>query len=75
MMDMLKWMSIKQRIYFNTLKIESGESPEYLNNRMKMKEEAVRLNLRSQKNYLLPQYKSDIGQNSLFYKGLNIYLQ
>ena len=77
MLEMLQWNSIKQRIYFNTLKfihrIESGNVPEILANKLITRKEKNNRTLRSNDSYHLPDAKKTATQNGLFYKGIKIY--
>ena len=68
---------MKQRIYSNTLKflhrVEAGEVPQILQNQMTQRQEAHDHNLRNIKDYQLPNSRSAFAQNSLFYKGMQLF--
>ncbi len=74
MLEMLNWMSVKQRIVYNTLrfiyKIENEEMPQYLKKFLIKKEAQSSYALRNNNDYKLPDFKKEISQNSLFYNGL-----
>ena len=77
MLDMLQWLSVKQRIYANTLKfihrVENGEVPLCLQRQMTLRHNAHRHNLRNNNEYQLMNFRTSFAQNSLFHKGLRIY--
>lgn len=77
MLTKLNWMSIKQRVVFNTMKflykIEHEELPEYLKCQLTKKKEKTNYNLRRRSEYLVPNFLNQSQQASLFYKGLQIY--
>ena len=77
MLEMLQWSSVKQRIYFNVLKfihrIETGNVPEILSEKMITRKELHKRCLRSNDSFHLPSAKKASTQNCLLYKGLKIY--
>jgi hypothetical protein len=79
MHDKLGWMTIKQRIYYNTLKllynIENDKMPNYLKKKLIKRKEVTNYNLRRRSNYCVPNFTKESCQNCLFYKGINIYNQ
>jgi Reverse transcriptase (RNA-dependent DNA polymerase) len=79
MIDMLQWMTVKQRIHFNTLKfihrMEIGELPEYLTSKLVKKKDVQRYDLRRKNDFQLPNFTKDCTQDSLFYKGIQLYNQ
>jgi hypothetical protein len=77
MLSTLYWMTIKQRVYYNTLtmifKIDRGELPEYLSiNLIRVRDSHTRTT-RSGNDFVLPRFTKTSTQNSLFYKGVNLY--
>jgi hypothetical protein len=75
MLEILAWLSIRQRINYNSLKfiykVENEEFPQYLKRNLLKKETSY--SLRNQDDYVLPDFKKQITQNCLFYKGLADY--
>jgi putative cell wall-binding protein len=70
-------MTIKKRVYYNTLtmifKIDRGELPEYLSiNLIRVRDSHTRTT-RSGNDFVLPRFTKTSTQNSLFYKGVNLY--
>lgn len=79
MIDMLQWITVRQRIHFNTLKfifrMERGELPDYLTRKLVKKKDVQGYNLRKKNDFNVQNFKKDITQNSLFYKGVKIFNQ
>lgn len=77
MLDALQWLSVRQRIYFNSLvlvyKIIKNKLPQYLNRFILYNSEIHDYNTRIMSNFRLPLNKKSSSQNSLFYKGLKMY--
>ena len=77
MLDMLQWLSIKQRIYANTLKfihrIVNGEVPLGLQRQLTLRHNAHTHNLRNNNEYQLNNCRTSFAQNSLLHNGLRIY--
>ena len=77
MLASLQWLSVEQRIKFNTLKfiykMEIGELPKYMTEKLVKKREIVETGLRRRSNFILPNYKKNATQNSLFYNGVKMY--
>jgi hypothetical protein len=77
MLSTLCWVSIKQRVYFNTLlmlfRIEKGDLPEYLSINLVRVRDSHSITTRSGDNFVLPIFTKAISQNSLFYKGVKSY--
>jgi hypothetical protein len=77
MLDKLKWLSVKQTVYLNTIlfihRIAIGISPAYLQQHMTKTSEHHKYPTRRNDEYRLKNYTKALSQNSLFYKGLKIY--
>jgi hypothetical protein len=77
MLHALNFQSVRQRIYFNTLKfihkIVNGESPNYMKKYLQKRKENYDYNLRRKSDFDRPNFKKRITQNSLLYKGVGIY--
>lgn len=77
MLNRLDLLDVKQRIYFNVIvlffKIEKGMLPNYLRKNLTTVGDAQPYHLRSNSQYRLPRYRTEKGQNSLFYKGLKLF--
>jgi hypothetical protein len=54
-------------------KIEVGQTPGYLKKYMKKRKEFHNHNLRRKSEFNRPQFRKRIAQNSLIYKGIEIY--
>lgn len=76
LLDRLHWQSIKQRIYFNTLKLIyhmiKGDLPEYLKKLLVTNRDIHKYETRNT-HYRLPVFVKTCSQQSLYYKGLNEY--
>jgi hypothetical protein len=77
MLETLNFQSVRQRIYFNTLKfihrIVAGMTPDYMKNYLQKRKEKYDYNLRRKSEFDRPNFKKRISQNSLLYKGIGIY--
>ena len=77
MLNCLQWLSVEQRIKFNTLKfiwkMENGHLPEYMCNKLTKRSESQAYNLRNNDEFNTTNHKKKSSQNSLFYKGVNLY--
>jgi hypothetical protein len=77
MIDALQWLTIKQRIYFNTIKflyqIEYEDLSTYIKNKLIKRKTKYNYNLRRKSEYDQPDYLLKTTQNSLFFKGLSLY--
>lgn len=76
MLNRLKLLDVKQRIYFNVLiavhKMKLGLLPPYLTQQLRYVGDVQPYGLRSNNRFRLPDYTGQ-GQNSLFYKGVDLY--
>jgi len=79
MLDQLGWLSVKQLIMYNTLiflhKSSIGATPYYLASQMVLRGQTQRLGTRSANEYREKPYTKQIAQNSLFYKGIQMFNQ
>lgn len=77
MLNSLGWLSISQRIKFNTLvmifKIKIGLLPDYLSNEIKYVHNVNRRTLRNSNDFRLPNFKANTTRNSIFYEGLKMF--
>ena len=77
MLNCLNWLSIKQLIYFHTMKfiykIINGLLPDYLKNLITYNFENHDRNLRNNHKIKLPLFRTEAEQNNLFYKGLKCF--
>lgn len=77
MLDTLGWLSVRQRSILLTLqfihKIKLGLTPNYLCDILTKNSERHNYNLRNVEQFAIPNYKKKSNQNSLFYKGLQLY--
>lgn len=77
MLDVLNWMSIKQRIVFNTLvlifKIKNGLLPSYLQNNIKLVKDETKRLLRNGNDFKVKYCAKSGTRNSLYYKGLTLF--
>lgn len=77
MLETLKWLSVKQRIFYNTMifiyKIYTGLLPEYLACHLSIISDHHNYNTRNKSNFTIPFYTKKFSQNSLFYKGVQMY--
>jgi rRNA processing protein Gar1 len=77
MHDSIGWLTVKQRIVYNTIvfiyKIENENMPNYMKIKLRPREENMQYGLRSNFQYRLPDYTKRICQSSIFYSGMKIY--
>lgn len=77
MLDALQWLSIKQRIYFNTLvliyKAINKLLPEYMSHKLMLNAEVHNYKTRKCLDLRLPKLSKSCTQNCLYYKGIKIY--
>lgn len=77
MLRQLELLDVKQVIYYNTLKLiykaEQGKLPDYMSELLVNVSEVQPYNSRSNNLYRLPRNLTSAAQNSLMYKGLNLY--
>lgn len=77
MLDKLKWLSVRQLIYFNVLsfiyRMQNNELPRYLCENVTYVYQHHSLNTRSKNNICLHNMSKSTTQNSLFYKGFKMY--
>lgn len=77
MLNTLKWLSIKQRLALNTLKlirkIKLGNAPDYLCEQIRYVGEVQPYSLRSADNFRLPRAATSSMQRSLFIKGFKLF--
>lgn len=77
MLTTLQWQTIKQRVMFNTLlffyKIKNNLLPRYLTKNIQYVRECHKYNTRRADDFKLPVMIKASSQNSLFYKGVNMF--
>ena len=77
MLDILQWLSVKQRIIFLTMvfifKIVNGLLPRYLCDRIERGSDIHRYNTRNANEVRTPYFLFGASQNSLFYKGITFF--
>lgn len=77
MLETLRWLSIRQRITYLTLKmihkINMGMAPEYLTKMIKQRGDTHNYRLRNNRNIELPNFLKNNTQNSLAYRGFKLY--
>ena len=79
LLDVFQWLSIKQRVYFNTMmlihKAKMNILPKYLMRRMILVRDCHNINTRASAKGLfrLPKYAKTYSQNSLQYNGIKEY--
>lgn len=77
MLDVLQWLSIKQRIYFNTLvliyKMVNNLLPKYMSQKLHLHSDIHNYETRIRSDYRLPKLTKSGTQNCLYYKGIKIY--
>lgn len=71
------WLSVKQRIIYNTMtfifKIENENSPQYLKCRLVPRGASSSYSLRNENSYQLPPFTKKVCKDSLFYNGVKLY--
>ncbi len=74
MLEALKFHSVRQWIYFNTLKfihkIVAGNAPDYMKKYLTKRKEKHDYDLRRKSDFDRPQFRKRTTQNSLLFKGL-----
>lgn len=79
MLECLQWMSVRQRIEYNTLvfvfRIRKGMAPKYLTETVVHGSDIHQYNTRQADDLRLLQCKKTCTQNSLLYKGYNLFNQ
>jgi len=79
MLNELSILDVKQQIYYNTLillhKAEYNRLPEYISEIFKYVGDNQPYNLRNNKNFSIPQVRTAFAQNSVIYKGIQLYNQ
>lgn len=77
MLEKLNWLSINQRVQYNCLtliyKIQNSMLPKYLNHQIIYNRDISPYNTRNKNNFRLPQCTKSQTQNSVYYKGLQLY--
>lgn len=77
MLDMLQWLSVRQRINWNCLvfihKMKTGLLPAYLMDNVEYGRDVHSYNTRRAHDFRLPFFTKTTTQRSLYYKGLQIY--
>lgn len=77
MLDSLQWLSIRQRVEYNTLvfifKVINEMAPQYLTNTIRYGRDIHQHDTRQAGELRLINFKKSCTQNSLFYKGFNLY--
>ena len=77
MLDALRWLSVKQRVYFLTMvflyKIFNNMLPRYLCDRIDRGRDLHRYNTRNAEDARTPNFLFGRSQNSLLYKGINFF--
>lgn len=77
MLDTLCWLSVQQRIYYNSLvfvyKIENKQMPQYLQEKMIQRSTIHSFDTRFNSNYIVPLFKKSNSQNSIFHKGIILF--
>lgn len=77
LLEALKWLSVKQRVIYLTMvfifKILNGLLPQYLSNRIERGSSIHSHYTRNANDVRTPHFLNSASQNSLFYKGINLY--
>lgn len=77
MRSCLKWMSVKQRIFFNVLvlvfKIKNNLVPKYLQKYIRYNSEVIKKNLRNKNDFCLPVIFKSENRNNLYFKGVKLF--
>ena len=77
MLDALQWLSVKQRIVYLTMvfifKVVNGMLPRYLCDRIERGSDFHRYNTRNANEIRTPHFLTCASQNSLFFKGINVF--
>lgn len=79
MLESLQWMSVRQRIEYNTLvfvfRVTKGMAPQYLTSTVKYGRDIHQYNTRGADDLRLQFCRKACTQNSLFYKGFSLFNQ
>ena len=77
MLDSLQWMSVRQRVEYNTLififKLTNGMAPQYLTNTIVYGRDVHQYDTRRAGDIRLLNFKKTCTQNSLYYKGYSLF--
>lgn len=77
MLETLGWLSIAQKIKFNSLimiyKMKNGLVPEYLLEKTNYISNVTNRTLRNSNDFRLPNYRYETTRNSIFYEGLKLF--
>lgn len=77
MLNELNFLSVKQEIDLNTLKllykIEHSLCPQYLTEKLVRNNQKFSYETRNGNSFTVPPFKKPATQNSLFYKGINMF--
>ena len=77
MLDALQWLSVKQRIVYLTMvfifKVVNGMLPRYLCDRIERGSDIHRYNTRNANEIRTPHFLTCASQNSLYFKGIQIF--
>lgn len=77
MLEQLGWLSVSQRIIFNSIvmvfKLKNGLVPNYICDEVLYVNNVHSVNVRNMNNFRLPKYKTDLTRKSIFYEGLKMY--
>lgn len=77
MLDMLQWLSVKQRIIYNCLVflhiMKTGKLPAYLEQGVQYNNDVHRHNTRGAADFRLPRYLKTTTQRSLYYRGFKFF--
>lgn len=79
MLDCLQWMSVRQRVEYNTLvfvyRVTQGMAPQYLRSTVVYGRDVHRYETRQAGDLRLLNFRKNCTQNSLFYKGYGLFNQ
>lgn len=77
MLEALMFMSVKQRIYYDSLilifKIKNNLMPDYLKNEISFVSQHHNHNVRSKNNFRINFMKKSKSQRTIFFNGLNLF--
>lgn len=77
MLETLKWLSVKQRVIWNTLKfihkVKNNQAPEYLQELLITVADSHNINTRQRENFYIPRSKLVSTNRSIFRDGLKLY--
>jgi len=79
MLNELKWLSVKQKIFYFTMififNIKQNNLPNYLSSQLMYNHDIHSINTRNRNDFRLPFFRNECDQQNLFYKGLKNYNQ